>query len=305
MLPGIDNTRWWSSMNFTIKQKIKSQTGASITFALLIFLVCAVISSVVLTAGTAASGRMSQMADTEQRYYSVTSAAQLLKKMIENDTVTVIKTKESETEKTQNNDGTITDGTISVKSDKTEFDLNGQSYGVIETAYSGGSMNSTTYTPGTNTGGTFFQIKDSLQTYAAFKFMFNSNIKSAPSGFNNADFTPIDGTTGFNISLNLKEKTGVPNSIAVNITESIKEDGMLEFIVDGNTNAAPASRRLSYKLKLVFEADKNEIKGERSEDGPLYDVSDGGKSFKYVSTTTETETTTIKWNLVSMAPTYD
>lgn len=61
-----------------IKNKLTSRRGASITFALLLFLVCAVIGSVVLVAGTASSGRLSQMAIMEQRYYAVNSAAELL-----------------------------------------------------------------------------------------------------------------------------------------------------------------------------------------------------------------------------------
>ena len=61
-----------------MKNKIKSQRGASITFALLIFLVCAVVSIVVVVAGSAAAGRMSQRAETDQRYYAVTSAVELL-----------------------------------------------------------------------------------------------------------------------------------------------------------------------------------------------------------------------------------
>ena len=72
-----------------LKQKLKSQTGASITFALLLFLVCAVVGSVVLTAGTAAAGRMSELAKMDQRYYSVTSAAQLLRDTIDGKQVSV------------------------------------------------------------------------------------------------------------------------------------------------------------------------------------------------------------------------
>lgn len=61
-----------------MKNKIQSQRGASITFALLLFLVCAVISIVVVVAGSAAAGRMSERAETDQRYYAVTSAVELL-----------------------------------------------------------------------------------------------------------------------------------------------------------------------------------------------------------------------------------
>ena len=46
--------------------------------ALLLFLVCAVIGAVVLTAATASAGRLSGLAEMDQRYYSVSSAAELL-----------------------------------------------------------------------------------------------------------------------------------------------------------------------------------------------------------------------------------
>ena len=75
-----------------IKNKIRSRRGASLTFALLLFLVCAVVGSVVLVAGTAASGRMSQIAEMDQRYYSVNSAARLLIDTIDGKEITIIET---------------------------------------------------------------------------------------------------------------------------------------------------------------------------------------------------------------------
>ncbi len=72
-----------------IKKKLQSERGASITFALLLFLVCAVVGSAVLTAGSAAAGRMSKIAENDQRYYSVNSAARLLIDLVEADEVRV------------------------------------------------------------------------------------------------------------------------------------------------------------------------------------------------------------------------
>ena len=72
-----------------MKNKIKSQRGASITFALLLFLVCAVISSIVIVAATAVGGRASKMAELDQRYYSVNSAAEYLRDVLETQTVIV------------------------------------------------------------------------------------------------------------------------------------------------------------------------------------------------------------------------
>ena len=74
-----------------IIKKLRSDTGASITFGLLLFLVCAVISSVVLVAGTTAAGRLSGMSKTEQRYYSVTSTAKLIQEELEGRSASVLK----------------------------------------------------------------------------------------------------------------------------------------------------------------------------------------------------------------------
>ena len=67
-----------------ITAKVRSRRGASITYALLLFVVCAAISSVVIVAGSAAGGRVSKLRETDQRYYAVTSAAELLTKVFSN-----------------------------------------------------------------------------------------------------------------------------------------------------------------------------------------------------------------------------
>ena len=61
-------------------EKLNSDRGASLMLALLAFLICAVLGSVVLTAGTASSGRFAELGNMEQRYYAVTSAAELLRR---------------------------------------------------------------------------------------------------------------------------------------------------------------------------------------------------------------------------------
>ena len=77
-------------MKNRIKDKLRSQTGASITYALLIFLVCAVVGSAVLVAGTTAAGRMSKVAENDQRYYAVNSAARLLIQEIDGRSVIIV-----------------------------------------------------------------------------------------------------------------------------------------------------------------------------------------------------------------------
>ena len=77
-------------MKKTVVEKLKSESGASLALALLFFLICAVIGSVVLSAATASSGRLSNIADNDQRYYSVTSAAVLVKDLIEDNEFSVL-----------------------------------------------------------------------------------------------------------------------------------------------------------------------------------------------------------------------
>ena len=76
-----------NAMNM-MKKKLNSERGASISWALLIFLVCTVVGSVVLVAGTTASGRFSKLAENDQGYYAVTSSAGLLRDVL-NQSVTV------------------------------------------------------------------------------------------------------------------------------------------------------------------------------------------------------------------------
>ncbi len=72
-----------------IVRKLRSGRGASLLAALLLFLVCSVIGIVVLTAATAAAGRASKLAENDQRYFSVSSAAELLAQELSGKTVTI------------------------------------------------------------------------------------------------------------------------------------------------------------------------------------------------------------------------
>lgn len=78
-------------------KKLKSNSGASLSLALLLFVVCAVVGSVILAAVTASSGRMSELAKMDQRYYSVTSAAELLKDTLDKQCITVLRKKKTQT----------------------------------------------------------------------------------------------------------------------------------------------------------------------------------------------------------------
>ncbi len=73
-------------MRIKLLKKLSSRKGASLTFALLAFLVCAVVGAVVVSAGMASAGRVAGLAETDQRYYAVTSAAQLFRDSLDGQT---------------------------------------------------------------------------------------------------------------------------------------------------------------------------------------------------------------------------
>ena len=77
--------------------KIRATKGATILIALLFFLLCAVAGTIVLAAGTTASGRVSGLATQEQSYYSVTSAARILVSETEGRTIDMYRVGTSDT----------------------------------------------------------------------------------------------------------------------------------------------------------------------------------------------------------------
>lgn len=77
--------------NNILKKKLHSNRGASLSIALLLFMVCAVLGSVILKSGTAASGRLADLAESDARYYSVTSAADLIADKLDGKSVTIIR----------------------------------------------------------------------------------------------------------------------------------------------------------------------------------------------------------------------
>lgn len=72
-----------------LQEKLKNSSGASILVALFVLLVCSVISSIVVTAGMASAGRIVNVAKTDQRYYTVSSAANILKETIEDNPIVI------------------------------------------------------------------------------------------------------------------------------------------------------------------------------------------------------------------------
>ena len=69
-------------MKKTILAKLKSESGASLMAALLFFIMCATVGSIILAAATASSGRLAGLKRNEQDHYAVNSAADLFSEIL-------------------------------------------------------------------------------------------------------------------------------------------------------------------------------------------------------------------------------
>jgi len=65
-----------------IRNKLKEKSGVSIFMGLIFLMVCLMVGTVVLTASTAAAGKLARQRETEQDYLNVSSAARLIKNRI-------------------------------------------------------------------------------------------------------------------------------------------------------------------------------------------------------------------------------
>lgn len=255
----------------SIKNKLRSNEGASITFALLLFLVCAVVSSVVLTAGTAASGRLSEIAKMDQRYYSVTSAAELLKNQFSGQTVNITETTETEITTTYNAKGEQTESTSGTPS----------SQKIITTIPGGKTIEIK------NDGSSF--STDSLAIDAAMQY---ADLNMSGDG--------VVLTSPFTRSLNLTASgVGYTNEalegLAVTIDETIEKNGNIELLVH-NTTAAGSTD--AFTLKMTFSANVHTSNDKKTVSGSPFDVTES--SYKIKSTDTETRTTSASWTLTSI-----
>ena len=263
-----------------IRKKLASDRGASITFALLLFLVCAVLCSVIITAASTASGRMASLAETDQRYYTVTSAAELLRSLIDGQTVSVVKVEKEEVINTYKN--SIIDPASTLEKEKvTElYMVNGKA------------------TPGTELM-TEDLISDapsftSIPEDAAYK-VFNADTGDLGA--------PSDRT--FNLQSNFYSNTGAEfDAYAAVAREEFESDGTINLTIynkyaDNGSESSPGSQ---YTLKMTFKLGKSEDTSIESVEKNNNDSQSIGGVVTYTTTTTSTTKTiyTYNWKLTDV-----
>lgn len=264
----------------SMRRKLRSQKGASITFALLLFLVCAIVSGIVIVAATAATGRMDQIAESDRRYYAVTSAAELLKDALDGKTVIVETVETSEFKKDATGDEIAGTRDHYVKKAKMYFE-------------------SKTTTPvqldGTTVAG-LSVLGDAAYRVAnnAFKHMPDVNMEGLTDEL-------VDGVTlaAMPRTLSLAASgTDIADALSVEIYEKAETNGIITFYVR-KQDAKDASK--AYVLELSFKADvKTNVDEQTRTDAPQITNVGGVPIYTTVATTTRTTETTMRWTLTGI-----
>lgn len=251
-------------MKNKILNKLRSKDGASITFALLLFLVCAVLCSVILAAATAAAGRLSKLPEADQRYYAVASAAKLLRDVFkEEPTVSVVKV-------------TVTEET---------------------TTYTSGVPS----TPAiTSTDTKTYLIKKKESDIRESDIVAANEIDAVTIDTIQKDAAKNISNTTTLSGRKLSVTSSVNNILAVDILEDLDADGNITLKLNNKYNAkgndpAPGEQ---YYMQLLFGADKTETTKTKTVNISSKAVSE--TVYEVKSKTTKTEITTLTWNLTGI-----
>ncbi len=275
------------SEGMRMKHKLKSQRGASITFALLLFLVCAVIGSIVLGAGVAAAGRIAKLAESDQRFYSVSSAARLFEEEFSEQTVSVQREKtytHAERIEIIDNSGVFsygserepvdTDPTYKIKIDSTEFSRDA--------------------IPGS--------ITDVFQYYA-YLYLFGTE-SSAENlwGVTKDEFGKNIPTS--DISKEIKIQVVGKTELAVKVKMTLNTDGSIQLDFSNEYKGNPANDLNVFTIRVIMKADvMNPTSKIEASDKQQYfekDTATGETIQTVQSTITETKTSDITWRIYKL-----
>lgn len=276
-----------------IGRKLSSNSGASILFALFLFLVCAAIGSVVLTAGTAAAGRMSKTAEMDQRFYAVQSAAQLFKDQLDGQSVGIVRTETTidtaYKESYKNAEG------VAVEQPSTNSSYSSSSNTSYSVAWAnGGVVVNDPTTSRTLTSkiaiNTICGGYDNANAESAWKWdQLNSGI-SGPA--------PISETMEINLSSSaaVTEDTDISGLPAVTVTYTAAADGSLTFIFTAENYSVRLSMPASVTDKMpairTSETSSTVRDGNGTPEDPVV--------IETTYTTEESRTSVITWSFGSL-----
>ena len=239
-------------MQNAILRKWKANRGASLSIALFLFLICSVLGAVLLTAATTASGRLADLAEMDQRYYAVTSAAELLAKELTKEPVTITQTKT--VKRKVETRGPADDPETVIQYDVSYYtDINGKkglplslslSYGEEPTSGAGNSPDG----------------EMSFLTARAFELMFGDekcNTEAALDySFKKSHFAGQDSPKSFDMAFSSADGNLAVDHLAVDVSYQMMRSGVLILTVTNKTGEP-------YKLKLTLTPKFTENKSSK------------------------------------------
>lgn len=257
-------------------EKIRSDTGASFALALLLFLVCTVAGTVVLTAATAAAGRLSELSEMDQRYYSVASAARLLAQELDGKSVTIVRSSDS----------------VTVNQDGENIQLPTVYWTLIPKAPATLALSSDS----TANGQIIPTNGISFLTGRAIYLLFGETLRCCTEdamnySFNSSPYTSSDRFTdsGNFILQHSSSDIGSSDADALRVvgTFQMKQDGALYIIVNNSSDTGSAD---TYSLTLALQPVFQETKSSG------YKSSDDVARREFI----ETKTSTVTWKVRSI-----
>ena len=264
-----------------MKRKLQSRRGAALSFALLVFLVCAVIGAIVLSAGTAAAGRLSNLAESDERFYLTSSTAQLFSELFSPDSSNVPKVVVFACERSRERvtTTTVTGADRVVEHPSDDWPTSGVTYSHIK-------LNDME-------GEDFALSTADLVQYLAYKVAFGEDdvIDSvdrywAPSG--SADTWPKSVSMTFSFTKDAK-------AYEIPIDAVISKDGAVTV----NFKNEDVSNPFILKMTLIGDpetvVETKEVPIDESQPEKVYSATSYTET--YTTTLTETRTITVTWKV--------
>jgi len=266
-----------------VRKKLKSNSGMSLLMALLLFLVCAVVGAVVLTAATAAAGRAGELAEMDRRYYSVSSAAELLARELSGKSVEVERTKtDTVTEttiSTLDSSGNLTDSpTVNTES------TTGYTYAVTVKDGAGSAIPADT------------AVRELLAD-VAIKYVFGNIDASAYESDTGWGRTPGDFQEVTLPGVTLSASNG--DVLPVTLAAKVGRDGSLSFTVACTEDVDTFTMTLTMKPSVSDDSGNPPVNGPNTETTTETENTGSGteRTETKVTTTTTAKTTAISWTV--------
>lgn len=281
-------------------KKIRSETGASLSFALLLVLVCATAGGVILAAGTVASGRLSRRTEMDQRYYTVVSALDFLRGEIADKKVSIERKKTLiEKEVRTVNFETGADSTVCNWTVTYETYINKNPEGITEVLTDSKTAGPANEEPRIEKAGGCGIILGSASflTKQAIDLMFGTdsptcNTTEAMEQYSFSSGFPKDNDV---ISLESNSIGGLDGVTTEDLKVSgyvnLKSNGNMELLLRSGSNSGSDAYRLG--LTMIAETDETDDENITTD---VQEIANGPETqTTTITTTVTTKHSTIKW----------